>query len=79
MRAKYQERRKKAIPHTLSRRGYARTIDDMVIIMFYTVCIFASIIVVSIDVLCRRNKIRMVKYLESMLFGEPIPRRMVNL
>ncbi|KAF4357197.1 hypothetical protein G4B88_011056 [Cannabis sativa] len=29
IRAKFQERRKKVVPHTLSRRGYARTIDDM--------------------------------------------------
>ncbi|KAF4384322.1 hypothetical protein F8388_004555 [Cannabis sativa] len=29
IRAKFQERRKKVIPHTLSRRGYTRLIDDM--------------------------------------------------
>ncbi|XP_062092585.1 uncharacterized protein LOC133798352 isoform X2 [Humulus lupulus] len=29
IRAKCQERRKKVVPHTLSRRGYAQTIDDM--------------------------------------------------
>ncbi|KAL5538686.1 hypothetical protein UlMin_014857 [Ulmus minor] len=31
LRSKFQERRKKKAPITLSRRGYARTIDDMVI------------------------------------------------
>ncbi|KAF4348007.1 hypothetical protein G4B88_026827 [Cannabis sativa] len=29
LRAEFQDRKKKAIPHTLSRRGYARTIDNM--------------------------------------------------
>ncbi|KAM6577661.1 hypothetical protein CsatB_029498 [Cannabis sativa] len=29
IRAKFQERRKKVVPHILSRRGYAQTIDDM--------------------------------------------------
>ncbi|XP_062114462.1 uncharacterized protein LOC133825549 [Humulus lupulus] len=29
IRAKFQERRKKSVPHTMSRRGYARTINDM--------------------------------------------------
>ncbi|XP_062092590.1 uncharacterized protein LOC133798352 isoform X7 [Humulus lupulus] len=32
IRAKCQERRKKVVPHTLSRRGYAQTIDDMILL-----------------------------------------------